>query len=199
MRLRRTAVGATHDAEDLDLGRVPGLLPPVGAVTPWLWLLSLLAVLSVVVIALVRPPGPLDQADLAYQRDGLLDDGPVVEQDVAGVRLGDRVVVLVFDRQAPSPQALRRWTGELTDGRDVRLVLPAPAPGSPVPVVVDPAGRLARAVDLPTPNDGGRGIGYAVIDASRTVRYSTLDPAWLSNAFEVATIATSVDRAGAAT
>ena len=57
-----------------------------------------------------------------------------------------------------------------------------------VEVVVDPDGRLADAVALPTPVDGGPGIGYAVVDSQRQVRYSTLDPAYLVNAFEVTTI-----------
>jgi len=57
-----------------------------------------------------------------------------------------------------------------------------------VNLVEDPEGRLASAVSLPRPVDGGPGIGYAVVDADGVVRYSTLDPAWADNAFEVATI-----------
>ena len=48
------------------------------------------------------------------------------------------------------------------------------------------------SVDLPTPVDQGRGIGYAVVDSDRQVQYSTLDPVYLTNAFEVATIVGSV-------
>ena len=181
-------------SSDLDLGRVPGLLPPVRPRAAWLWLGALLATLGFVVVALVRPPGPLDQADLAYQRDGLLDDGPVLEQRVAGVEFGDAVLVLLFTRQAPGRDQMRRWVSGLAPRREVRLVLPAPPASDPgVPVVVDPAARLARAVDLPRPNDGGLGVGYAVVDTDRVVRYSTLDPSWLDNAFEVATIASSVE------
>lgn len=184
---------ASVDPDDLALGRVPGLLPPLRPGGAWLWLAALLAVLSFVVVALVRPPGPRDQADLAYQRDGLLRDGPVVPRSVAGVELGGRVVVLLFQRRSPTAGQMQRWLDELSDDREVRLVLPGPAPAPlPVPVAVDPAGALARAVDLPRPNDGGRGIGYAVVDADRVVRYSTLDPSWLRNAFEVKTVATSV-------
>lgn len=58
----------------------------------------------------------------------------------------------------------------------------------PPSVVPDPEGRLAAAVGLPRPVDGGPGVGYAVVDADGVVRYSTLDPAWADNAFEVATI-----------
>ena len=181
--------------EDLELGRAPGLLPPVRPRAAWLWLAGLLATLSFIVVALVRPPGPLDQADLAYQRDGLLDSGPVVGQQVAGVEFGGRVVVLLFERRAPSRERMSRWMRELAPDRDIRLVLPEPpAQDLGVPVVVDDTEQLARAVDLPTPNDGGVGVGYAVVDADRVVRYSTLDPSWLGNAFEVATVATSVER-----
>ena len=189
-----SSLSTVPSGSDLDLGRVPGLLPPVRPRAAWLWLVALLATLGFVVVALVRPPGPLDQADLAYQRDGLLDDGPVLEQRVAGVEFGDGVLVLLFTRQAPTRDEMRRWVSGLAPGREVRLVLPAPAEGDlGVPVVVDPAGRLARAVDLPRPNDGGLGVGYAVVDTDRVVRYATLDPSWLDNAFEVKTIAGSVE------
>lgn len=46
----------------------------------------------------------------------------------------------------------------------------------------------AAAVDLPEPEDGGPGVGYAVIDSARVVRYATLDPRWHENAFELDTI-----------
>lgn len=182
------------DGPDADaFGRQPGLAPPVRPALPWAWLAGLLCVLGFVVVALVRPPGPLDQRDLAYQRDGLLREGPVVTAQVGGVDLGGHVVVLVFDRNVPSRAALKSWLSELSPDRDVRLVLPAAATGLSVPVVVDPDGRLARAVELPRPRDGGLGIGYAIVDADRTVRYATLDPSWLRNGFEVATIAGTVE------
>ena len=52
---------------------------------------------------------------------------------------------------------------------------------------------LADAVGMPTPVDGGLPVGYAVVDPSRTVRYATLDPAYLRNAFEVDVIVGAVD------
>jgi hypothetical protein len=185
----------THPAsgDDVLLGRAPGLLPPVRPAVPLLWLAALLLLLTFLVVALVRPSGPLDQADVAQQRDGLVDDGPVVPDEVAGVAFGERLVVLLFERQTPDPDAVRDWRAELSADYDVRLVLPGPADQPmPVPVVADSRAALAEAVDLPTPNDGGRGIGYAVVDGDRVVRYSTLDPSWPENAFEVATIAGSV-------
>lgn len=167
--------------------------PPLRAWAPLAAYAALTAVLAYVVLALVRPPGPLDQPDPARQRDGLLLEGPAVPQSVAGVRFGDRPVVLLFERQAPRAEDLRAWTRSLPAEADVRLVLPAPTQALlPVMVVSDPAGALAAAVGLPTPVDGGRGVGYAVVDAQRVVRYRTLDPSWPGNGFEVATITGAV-------
>lgn len=47
-------------------------------------------VLTLVVVALVRPPGPVDDPDPADQRDGLLLDGPALPREAAGVRFGGR-------------------------------------------------------------------------------------------------------------
>ena len=52
--------------------------------------------------------------------------------------------------------------------------------------------ELARLVGMATPVDGKRPVGYAVIDASRTVRYATLDPVYEVNAFEVDVITGAV-------
>ncbi len=186
---------------DLDLvdvddewGRVPGLRPPIPGWAPLVWFAVLAAVLTAVVVALVLPPGPLDDPDPAYQRDGLLIDGPVLPADVAGLGFGERPVVLVFDRQEPDPAELRRWSSDVPPGVEIRLVLPVTgAPGSAVGgvgTVADPSALLAEAVDLPTPVDGGPGIGYAVVDSNRRVRYSTLDPDYLNNGFEIRTIVT---------
>ncbi|MDT0278228.1 hypothetical protein [Blastococcus goldschmidtiae] len=144
------------------------------------------------VVVLVRPPGPLDQPDPARQRDGLLLEGPLVPSTVTGVEFGRSPVVLLFDREPPDRQELASWLGEVPRRAEVQLILPEPPaalvdPGL-VEVVVDPDGRLADAVALPAPVDGGPGIGYAVVDSRRQVRYSTLDPAYLVNAFEVTTI-----------
>ncbi|MGI8535559.1 MAG: hypothetical protein ACR2K2_03495 [Mycobacteriales bacterium] len=189
-------VAVDAGAVDDGWGRVPGLRPPLPARAPLVWFAALALALTAVVVVLVRPPGPLDQSDPAYQRDGLLLDGPVVPPEVAGVGFGDRPVVLLFDRALPDADALAGWLAGMRQRAAVRLVVPEPVPRARelagVPVVADPTGRLAAAVDLPTPVDGGPGIGYAVVDSDRRVRYSTLDPAYLANAFEVATIVGSV-------
>lgn len=171
-----------------------GVAPPLPAWAPLAGLAVLALVLVLVVGVLVRPPGPLDQPDPAYQRDGLLRDGPRVPPRVAGASFGDRTVVLLFLREPPAPQDVREYAAGLPPSSQLTVVLPARPQrlDLPVPVVADPDERLAEAVDLPTPVDGGRGIGYAVVDAERLVRYSTLDPAWRGNAFEVATIAGAV-------
>jgi hypothetical protein len=181
---------------DEDWGRIPGLRPPLPAWAPLAWFAALAAVLTVVVVVLVRPPGPLDQPDPAYQRDGLLLGGPVVPPEVEGVEFGGRPVVLLFERDLPDPSALAQWLGQVADRAAVKLVLPDPAPRllahPQLELAVDPSGRLADAVDLPTPVDAGHGIGYAIVDSDRRVRYSTLDPAYLDNAFEVVTILGSI-------
>lgn len=189
-------VGPSSSSVDDNWGRIPGLRPPLPPWAPLVWFASLAVVLTVVVVWLVRPPGPLDQPDPAYQRDGLLLDGAVVPDEVAGVEFGGRPVVLVFDRSLPDRSDLAEWVAAVPEGAVVRLVLPEPAPRlldlSGLEVVVDPGGRLADAVDLPTPVDQGPGIGYAVVGGNRQVQYSTLDPVYLTNDFEIATIVGSV-------
>jgi hypothetical protein len=167
--------------------------PPLPAWAPLAWWAALAAVLTFVVVALVGPPGPLDDPDPAYQRDGLLLDGPVVDDEVVGVEFGGRPVVLLFERQPPDQQDLRQWLRAVPQGADVTLVLPAATTVEyPVLAVADPLSRLADAVDMPQPRDGGRPVGYAVVDSERVVRYATLDPEYLTNAFEITTIVQAV-------
>ena len=130
---------------------------------------------------MVRPPGPRDGPDPAEQRDGLLLDGPVLPDRAAGVAFGGRPVVLLFDRQPPSGPAFERWRQTVGDD-DVELVVRAGEDGD----------ALADLVGMPTLVDGGRPIGYAGIDPARQVRYATLDPSYLANAFEVDVITGAV-------
>lgn len=175
-------------------GRAPGLRPPMPGWAPLAWFAALAAVLAFVVVALVRPPGPLDDPDPAFQRDGLLLDGPVVDDQVLGIDFGGRPVVLLFVRETPDPQGLKIWAQSVPDMADVRVVLPQPtAADLPLATVVDPLNKLAGAVDMPQPVDGGRPIGYAVVDTDRVVRYATLDPVYLDNAFEVQTIVGAIE------
>lgn len=146
-----------------------------------------------------RGPGPLDQPDRANQRNGLLVAGPTVEPSLPGLAPGQGPTVLLFVRAAPEGDVLQEWRGTLPAATNVVLVVQEPGTSAPEPaaeaataagvdLVVDTDGRLAAAVDLPEPVDGGPGIGYAVVDTRGVVRYSTLDPAWPDNAFEVDTV-----------
>ncbi len=192
----RPATRADPAVADDDWGRVPGLRPPLPVGAPLAWFVALAVILTAVVVVLVRPPGLLDQPDPAYQRDGLLLDGALVPEQVAGVDFGSRPVLLLFDRGLPEASALEQWLAAVPERAVVRLVVPEPVPRvvthPRLEIVVDPDGQLADAVDLPAPVGGGRGIGYAVVDSDRQVQYSTLDPVYLGNAFEVATIVGSV-------
>lgn len=157
-------------------------------------LMCLLLVAAVLVGS--RGPGPRDQPDRANQRNGLLLSGPTVEPSLPGLTPGQGPTVLLFVRAAPEGDDLQDWRSTLPAAAHVVLVVQEPGATSTGPataaagveVIVDEVGRLADAVDLPEPVDGGPGIGYAVVNTEGVVRYSTLDPAWPDNAFEVDTI-----------
>jgi hypothetical protein len=188
-----SVASADNRREAHDWGRIPGRPPPLPSWAPLAWFVALAVVLTFVVVALVRPPGPLDDPDPAYQRDGLLLNGPVLPEQVAGVDFGGRAVVLLFVRDVPPADELAEWAAAVPEQAELRLVLPAPATDDlPVPTVVDPRNRLALAVDMPETVDGGKPVGYAVVDVDRVVRYATLDPDYLINAFEVTTIVGAV-------
>ena len=173
------------DAEDAEWGRLPGAVPPLRWWWPAMVFAAAVVVLALVVTLVVRGPGPLDDPDAADQRDGLLLSGPTLPPEIAGVSFGGRPLVLLFERTEPGGPTFQRWsqavarTGAglvvLTEGRRAAL--------------------LADAVRMPTPVDGGPPVGYAVVDPSRTVRYATLDPAYLRNAFEIDVIVGAVDEA----
>lgn len=187
------------DPPDAHWGRRPGARPPLPAWVPLGFAAALAVLLTLVVALVVRPPGPLDQPDPADQRNGLLLDGPRVPGEVGEVSFGGGPVVLLFLRQAPDPGTLQSWSAAVPEAARAYVVIQngagrqpevgdREAGGAGYDVVVDPEEQLADAVDLPEPRDGGPGIGYAVVDSERVVRYSTLDPAWPDNAFEIATI-----------
>lgn len=178
----RAAQGSCCDEpQDAEWGRLPGAKPPLR----W-WIPAAVAsvaalVLTLVVVLVVRPPGPLDDPTAGDQRDGLLLDGPVLPAQVDGVDFGGRAVVVLFDREQPSGPAFERWQEEVADG-GVDLVVRIGADGD----------ALADRIGMPTPVDGGRPIGYAVVDPTRTVRYATLDPVYPQNSFEVDVITGAV-------
>lgn len=175
-------------------GRVPGARPPMRVRTPLLFAAVSGAALTAVVLLLVRTPGPLDEGSFADQRNGLLDQRAIVDRNVDGVNFGGHVVVLLFVRRAPSLSDVQVWAKGLSERVTVRVVVQDPSSEMRTDgtLTVDRRRQLAQAVRLPRPNDGGPGVGYAVVDADRIVRYATLDPSWRGNGFEVATIASAV-------
>lgn len=171
----------TDTEEDSRWGRLPGSRPPLRP-SPLAVVSTVLGlVLALVVVLLVRGPGPLDDPDPAFQRDGLLLDGPRLPESVEGVRLGGRPVVLLFERTEPSGAAFEAWRSAVSDDGVDLVVLVAPA-GS----------ELARTVGMPRPVDGGPPVGYAVVGPDRQVRYATLDPSYPKNTFEVDVITGAV-------
>lgn len=171
------------DPHDQAWGRLPGAEPPLRWWLPALLFAATAVVLSLVVALVVRDPGPRDDPDPASQRDGLLLSGPTVPERVAGIEFGGHPVVVLFERQRPAGPRFNAWRTQVTDD-DVELVVALA--GS------EQARALAAAVAIPTPTDGGPPVGYAVVDPARAVRYSTLDPAYLDNAFEVDVITGAV-------
>jgi hypothetical protein len=169
------------DPQDASWGRLPGAQPPLRWWIPAAVALGAALALTAVVVAVVRPPGPLDDPAAADQRDGLLLDGPRLPPSAAGVQFGGRPVVVLFERTQPAGPAFERWRRTVSDD-GVELV-----------VRVGPQGdRLADLTGMPTPVDRGRPVGYAVVDPARQVRYATRDPQYLINAFEVDVITGAV-------
>lgn len=126
--------------------------------------------------------GPLDDADPAYQRPGILDLGTLPEPAAPatpGIPAPGREAVVFFVQPAqlaPLCQALAR-TG-LDGAPDLVVVvagLPAPC-GSVAEVVADTMGRLAASYAMRAPRGGGPPVGYAVVDDAGRIRYRTLDP-----------------------
>lgn len=180
-------------------GRLPGARPPLRARTLLAGTAVALTLMIVSVLALVPQPGRQDESSYADQRNGLLANGPTVSASLAGVAFDGHVTALLFVRGLPGVEQVAHWHAALPGRVRAWVVVQGPAgrPAGPgqlpptvggLPVVRDPAQVLSRAVGLPRPNDGGPGVGYAVVDRHRQVRYSTLDPSWASNGFEAGTI-----------
>lgn len=169
------------DPVDVVLGRLPGASPPLRWWLPVAVFAVVAVVLTLVMVLVVRPPGPLDDPDPADQRDGLLLAGPRLAPEVDGVSLGGRTVLVLFERTPPTGPAYDAWRAAVGDD-GVDLVVRVGAAGA----------ALASAIGIATPVDGGSPVGYAVIDADRLVRYATLDPAYLENTFEVDVITGAV-------
>ena len=136
-----------------------------------------------VVLRVVPSPGPMDDPDPAQQRDGIVRDGAQLPATLGGLHLGGQLTVLLFDRTAPSGPRFQRWLAEVSQDGVLPVVCVAGSGG---------CAERATAVGLSRPTDGGAPVGYAVIDQHRRVRYVTLDPAYLQNAFEVNVITQAI-------
>lgn len=178
-------------ASEEQWGRAPGARPPLAPVGPLAgWAFSAV-VLVVVVLGVVKGPGPLDDPRQGAQRTGLLIDADdardVHALGLPGSPVGRRAVVVIFDRQAPSAHELLAFAAAVPDSAAVVLVLAQgqTAAVAGVRAMTDARGRVAAQLGMPRPRDGGPPIGYAVIDADGRVRYATLDPTYPQHGFEV--------------
>lgn len=168
---------------DAEWGRAAGRRPPLRWWAPLVAVGCFAVILTLMVVFVVRGPGPEDDPDPAAQRDGLLLDGAVIPLAVDGIEFGGRTVVVLFDREVPSGAVFERWSREVSDdGVDLDVVVAGSAD----------AAAIASTLRLPTPVDGDFPVGYAVVDSDRVLRYSTLDPEYLDNAFEVDVITGAV-------
>ena len=178
---RAERASCCDDPQDAAWGRLPGAAPPLRWWVPAVVAVAAAVGLSFVVVLLVAPPGPRDDPDPAGQRNGLLLAGRVLPVRAGGVEFGGRPVVVLFERRPPSGPAFEQWRRTVSDD-GVEVVVRAGEAGD----------DLADLAGMPTPVDGGRPIGYAVVDPARQVRYATLDPSYLDNAFEVDVITGAV-------
>jgi hypothetical protein len=194
-------VAAPRGSEDGAWGRVKGARPPLSPAAPLLFWLASAVALAVLVFAVIRDPGPLDDPNEGDQRAGFLvdrdDARTVADLELPGDPIGRRPVVVIFDRRVPPPQELREFVREAPDGAAVVLVVPTPVQRAPrlppgVRLVAGTEGEIADAVGMPEPRDGGAPVGYAVIDDDARVRYATLDPQYLEHAFELDIVASAV-------
>lgn len=184
--------------DDRYWGRIGGARPPLPARAPLLFWFAGALVLAFVVVAVIRAPGALDDPNEGDQRPGFLVDVDEA-RGVAGLELpGDPVgrvpVVVIFDRRISPPQRLQSFLRDVPGDVAVVLVVSEPIDEQPrlpagVRLVAGSGGRIADALGMPQPRDGGAPVGYAVIDRDARVRYATLDPAYPEHAFEVEIIA----------
>lgn len=154
--------------------------------------LAVAVVMGLLLVLADAAEGPLDDADAAYQRPGILDLG---ELPVPAPKVTDtlptpgRTAVVFFLR----PGQLGSLCDALTEVEfhrqpDVALVVAGPSflCTAEATVLADPDAGLADAYGLRTPRDDGASVGYAVVDDVSMIRYRTLDP-------EVADLLAEVD------
>ena len=143
-----------------------------------------------------RDRGPLDDADPARQRPGLVHLGALPEpapQLSAAVPARGRRTVVFFERPERLAALCEAIAGHrFARGAAVAVVVSGAAGGcAGAAEVLDPTGSLARPFGLSSPRDGGGPVGYVVVDASGRIRYRTLDPTVAHNLDEVDPIVAS--------
>ena len=175
--------------------------PPPVKWRPLLGWAVLTAVLgaAVVVEDLTRARG--DDPVQARQRPGILI--PAAEARLGAV-VGDetpargRRTVVFFIRDGGYDELVEALRGgaaadlaDLDPPADIVVAVPRfPSESLIVTGIArDPDGAIAAAYGMPTPVDGGRPVGYAVVDTAQRVRYATLDPGMTRRLDEVVTMA----------
>lgn len=145
---------------------------------------------------------PLDDRDLAYQRPGLLDVGPlpVPAPSIRDLDYAGGPTVVAFARAVGVTSVCRSLAGrsDPLPAEVVVVVAPGPPSASPPPttcpapagrnpVRVVPADSVASFGIGPT-RDGGPPVGYAIVDRNGLIRYRTLDPTYTERWAEVETV-----------
>jgi hypothetical protein len=139
---------------------------------------------------------PLDDPDLVFQRPGFLDPHGT---PFAAPRFADNlpspgrraVVFFVRPEQAVSlSSAISSNRKLLADARLAAVLSEGQAPTDPsdTSCIVDSSRRLAERFPMRRPRDGGPPVGYAIVDSSGLVRYTTLDPGASQRLKEVRTM-----------
>lgn len=144
-----------------------------------------------------RSRGPLDDVDVAHQRDGLVVDlGPVDLSPHVPPRTSAAVLFVRPGMLEQLSRTLSAPTGPDLPAH-VRLLVAQPGPSTDqhdLTVVDDTSGALRRACLMRDTRDGGYPVGFAVVDAAGHLRYRTLDPGMSERWFELRTMVGAVVR-----
>ncbi len=160
----------------------------------WIWLLTAIA-LGLSLFGADHDHRPLDDRDLAFQRPGFLDPhGPSfpAPRVAEGLPVPGRRAVVFFVRpdQEASLRSALSTRRSILDGARIAVVVPGDShqelPGTVW--IVDRAGNLAEGFHMRRPRDHGPPVGYAIVDSSGLVRYTTLDSGVAQRLEEVRTM-----------
>lgn len=141
---------------------------------------------------------PLDDADPAYQRPGIIDLGPLPHP---APQLGENLptpgksMVAFFVRAEVAADLCRSLAeSNFGDGADLAIVSSGDSdPACPdATFVTRETESLAAAYGLREPRSGGAPVGYVVVDSRGLIRYRTLDHEPARGLAEVATILRAV-------